>query len=368
MQINKSVFLSTTACDKLNSKIAGCRTRSRDYYSGSINFLADCVKYLIVTAPEGYRDTVSAALENADVKEAWWENTPSGSDTFTVRLICSTSNESGVLNSLQKCLAGTDKGSIHSLNVDATYPNPEPLFVTPQLSREELYKIADNGARSDSSFLLLVGLSTIVAAIGLIQNNVAVIIGAMVIAPLLGPNLSIALGASLGETAIIRRAAGALVKGCLLSLLVGYVVGLLWQDFVINHEIQSRTSVGLDSALLAVASGVAAVLSMTSGASAALVGVMVAVALVPPLATTGLLLGHGNTAGAIGSALLLIVNIAAINFAAHVTLFFANVTPRVTKAAGESRKRNLIYALFWLILLMLTNTAAYWHSGGLAFR
>jgi hypothetical protein len=156
------------------------------------------VKYLIVTAPEGYRDTVQAVLDGTSLKEIWWETSPSTNDTFSVRLVCDAAEETSLMSSLQKALAGTDKGSIHALNIDSTFPNPKPLFEAPQLSREELFRIADQGARSDSLYLLLVGLSTVVAAIGLLQNNVAVIIGAMVIAPLLGPNLSIALGSALG--------------------------------------------------------------------------------------------------------------------------------------------------------------------------
>ena len=61
-------------------------------------------------------------------------------------------------------------------------------------SREELYNSIEKNARLDSNFLLLVVLSTVVAAVGLLEDNVAVVIGAMVIAPLLGPNLAQALG------------------------------------------------------------------------------------------------------------------------------------------------------------------------------
>ena len=74
-------------------------------------------------------------------------------------------------------------------------------------TREELYNEIEKGAKLDGNYLLLVFLSTIVATIGLVENNVAVIIGAMVIAPLLGPNIALAFSTSLGDTRLMLRAA-----------------------------------------------------------------------------------------------------------------------------------------------------------------
>ena len=152
-------------------------------------------------------------------------------------------------------------------------------------SREELYnKIAKN-AQLDLNFLVLVFLSTVVAAIGLIKNNMAVVIGAMVIAPLLGPNLALALGAALGDGRLMGRALRTNLAGLSLAFVLSIIIAILWPVDVTSRELLARTDVGLDSVTLALASGAAAVLSITTGLPSVLVGVMVAVALLPPTAT-----------------------------------------------------------------------------------
>ncbi|NIV31321.1 MAG: DUF389 domain-containing protein, partial [Anaerolineae bacterium] len=74
------------------------------------------------------------------------------------------------------------------------------------ISREELYNRVEKNARLDRTYLLLVALSTVVVAIGLVEDNVAVVIGAMVIAPLLGPNIALALSAALGDKTLMGQA------------------------------------------------------------------------------------------------------------------------------------------------------------------
>lgn len=132
------------------------------------------------------------------------------------------------------------------------------------------------------------------AAIGLIESNVAVVIGAMVIAPLLGPNLAFGLGTALGDASLMRKSALTNSVGILLAIALSVLIGLFTLFDVSSPELIPRTQVGLDSIALALASGAAAALSLTTGLSSVLVGVMVAVALLPPAVTFGLMLGHGD--------------------------------------------------------------------------
>ena len=133
-------------------------------------------------------------------------------------------------------------------------------------------------------------MSTIVAAIGLLEDNVAVVIGAMVIAPLLGPNIALSFATSLGEGKLLWSALKSNVIGMFVALILSVLIGLLWPLNFDSHELMARTDVGMDGIVLALVSGAAAVLSLTSGLSSALVGVMVAVAILPPTATLGLML------------------------------------------------------------------------------
>lgn len=110
-----------------------------------------------------------------------------------------------VLDTLQGMLGSIDNARIVVMPVEAVLPRPaqdeksnNDKQSASKTTREELYNLIEKGARLDFNFLILTFLSTIVAAIGLLENNVAVIVGAMVIAPLLGPNIALALATTLG--------------------------------------------------------------------------------------------------------------------------------------------------------------------------
>ena len=148
-------------------------------------------------------------------------------------------------------------------------------------AREELYNTVAEGTKIDSTFLLLIVLSTLVAGIGLVEDNVAVVIGAMVIAPLLGPSLAFAFGVALGDHELMGRAIRANVIGLSLAVGVSVLAGLALPIGLNSHELLARTTVAYDSVAIALASGAAAVLSLTSGLSSVLVGVMVSVACRP---------------------------------------------------------------------------------------
>jgi hypothetical protein len=205
------------------------------------------IKQIILTAPLGYRDTVQATLESHDIDRCWWEAEVPGSEMFSVRLISHGQNEQKLLDDLQRTIGAAESATIYTTNIDSWYPGNLSGSRPPMLTRDELLIVAESGARMDSLYLLLVVLSTIVAGIGLLEDNIAVVIGAMVIAPLLGPNLSSALGIALGEFRISRKAAVSLVVGVLLALFVALLLGYLWPAGQPGPEILSRTQPGIDT-------------------------------------------------------------------------------------------------------------------------
>jgi uncharacterized hydrophobic protein (TIGR00341 family) len=200
----------------------------------------------------------------------------------------------------------------------------------------------------DSNFIVLVILSTVVAAIGLIENNVAVVIGAMVIAPLLGPNIALGLGTALGDTKLMRKALITNLAGVSLAISLSVLIGLSWPFDINSAELMARTDVGMDSLALALASGAAAALSMTTGLSSVLVGVMVAVALLPPAATFGLMLGHGEYQLAMGAALLLIANVVCVNLATKLVFLVKGISPRTWWEKEKARRAMRVSILVWL--------------------
>jgi uncharacterized hydrophobic protein (TIGR00341 family) len=175
------------------------------------------------------------------------------------------------------------------LPIEATAPKrPEPeddkKARRQQATREELYTDIDSGARLDRDFLIMVVLSTIVAAIGLNSDGIAAMIGAMVIAPLLGPILGFSIGAALGDFALLRRGGMTLAIGIATALASALVISFFLPLNLQSEELMSRAEVRIDrlALALAMAAGGAAALSLTRGQGSALVGVMVASALLPP--------------------------------------------------------------------------------------
>lgn len=227
------------------------------------------------------------------------------------------------------------------------------------ISREELYDNISRNARVDTTFLLLVVFSTIVAAIGLIEDNIAVVIGAMVIAPLLGPNLALALATALGDTELMKKAAKSNLAGFSICLTLSILLGLVWPYELNSNELLSRTNPGFDSILLAIVSGAAAVLSLTAGMSSVLVGVMVAVALLPPATTFGVMLGSGQYDLAGGAALLLAVNIVCVNLSAKIVFLMKGVGPRTWYKQQKAKKAMRWQLAFWVVNLIVLAALIY---------
>lgn len=262
-----------------------------------------------------------------------------------------------VLDALQKLLEAQPKAKIVVISVDMSLPKPDEEERKQEDSateaREALYKDIEKEVLLDLNFVVLVILSSLVAAIGLITNNVAVIIGAMVIAPLLGPNLALSLGTALGDLSLIRRSVQTMIVGMSLAVAIAAGLGMFWSFDEINHELMLRTVVGFDAAVLALASGAAAALSLTTGLSSVLVGVMVAVALLPPAVALGLMLGSGNTTLATSAGLLLAVNVVCVNLASKIVFDIKGIRPRSWQKKEKIKRSNVVYILGWLVTLFL---------------
>jgi uncharacterized hydrophobic protein (TIGR00341 family) len=195
-------------------------------------------------------------------------------------------------------------------------------------------------------------LSTIVVAIGLLRDNPAVIIGAMVIAPLLGPNVALALATTLSEPKLAQLGLRSNAIGFVIALAITILLGLLAPVVPMTDEITLRTGVHWSDILLALAAGSAGALALTTGVPTALVGVMVAVALLPPTAVVGLLLGSGQLQGAASAALLLLTNVICVNLSATVTFRVQGIQPRTWWQAEKARRASRIAVIIGTILVL----------------
>ena len=221
----------------------------------------------------------------------------------------------------------------------------------PRISREELYGDIEKTAHLSWIFAVLVALSTAVAAIGILRGDTVIIIGAMVIAPLLGPNVALSLSTTLGDGKLARQAVRTAAAGFLLALLLAALIGLFTTVDPLAPEVLARTRVSLADIVLALAAGGAAALSFTSGLLSALIGVMVAAALLPPLVTLGLLVGNGEWRAAYEALLLLLTNVICINLSGVVVVLAQGVRPRSWGEAEKARKASLRALAVWTGLL-----------------
>ena len=349
------------------------------------------MKIIEVVAATGSADTIRKIASNEKLPEPRFGMVDEDGRQ-TMRIIVSDHQVQSILDKLQTLLGAQLQTTVCVIDAETVLTvTEEGQFKTiskrskknalksgkrgksSSVSRETLYADVSSGVYPDFDYFTLVVLSTIVATIGLIENNVAVIIGAMVIAPLLGPNLALTLGVTLGDPKLVRRAAVTLGWGMLVVLIMSISTGFFLRPESYSFELLSRTHVGPAAIALALASGAAGALSLTAGVSSVLVGVMVAVALLPPAATLGLMLGQsliGASAEAaiteqaswklaLGAGLLLMINIVCVNLAALVVFFAKGITPRTHADKKYARQAARNYLIGWGVFLALLSMVIY---------
>lgn len=229
-----------------------------------------------------------------------------------------------------------------------------------RIGREELYQNISEGSRTSVVYIVTVVLSAVVAAIGLIKGDTAVVIGAMVIVPLLRPNVALALACTLGDYKLAGRSILTSAVGVAVAVSVAFIMGMLLAVDPSIPAIASRTKVEAGDVALALAAGSAGALAFTTGVPAALIGVMVAVALLPPLVASGLLAGAGMFPLAFGAAALTLTNVACVNLAGVVTFLAQGIHPRRWSEKENAHRATAIAITFWLATLAVLLIATFW--------
>jgi len=321
------------------------------------------LRLIEMVLPEQDGTEIRALLQEHKTLEYRQIRLPDGD--VLVRILLDAEQSEAVLDLLGERYAGKEGNRVVILAVEATLPRaepepepePEPEQPAPQekpperISREELYEDIKDAAQCSRVYLTMVVLSTIVAAVGLYYNSVAIIIGAMVIAPLLGPNMALALATTLGDLTLLRRAFLTALAGIAVAMVLSMIIGVLLQVDPAIPEIASRDGVGLGDLVVALASGAAGGLGFTTGVSAILIGVMVAVALLPPLVAFGLLLGSGHAALAMGALSLFLMNLICVNLAGVTTFLVQGIRPATWWEKDRASKATRIAIALWLVVL-----------------
>lgn len=307
---------------------------------------------------EHAEEAVAILLGDAPSEHVWAESI---SPTVSiVRAVVGSSRTGALIDSLHERFSSQPGFRVLVLSIDAVLPRPRAagkeeeraqLGSSAAVSREEVYAKVADGAELNRTYLSMTVLATTVAAIGLAKSNEAAVIGAMVVAPLLGPNMGLALGLTLADWTLVRTALKSNLAGVAVAFVTAALLGVGLEVDPTIPEIASRTELGFSDLLLALAAGCAGTLAYTTGAPSYLIGVMVAVAILPPTVASALLFGDGHTAEASRALLLVTANVAAVNLAGMLTFFIKGMQPRTWWHAERAKKSLRVGIAIWVSLL-----------------
>jgi len=198
-------------------------------------------------------------------------------------------------------------------------------------------------------FTTLMALSVSLASLGLVADSPAVIIGAMVVAPLMGPVLGVSAAIVMGwrrrgiqqALVVLAAATGAIALAALISVPLDVFE-------IPPAELLARTEPNIrDLGVAMVAGTVGAYTIVRREAAEAMAGAAIAVALVPPLATVGISLEVGRVDMALGGLLLVLANVAGVMLAGAITFMFVGFVPGMSLANGAGQ---IFRGLRWVAL------------------
>ncbi|MGF1515589.1 MAG: TIGR00341 family protein [Elainellaceae cyanobacterium] len=322
------------------------------------------LRLLEIVISDRQHDAIADFLEKNQFLGTWCG--PLEQQRLLVRILLYAKEAEEVIDQLDEAFSELQDFNLMLLEVEAALPRPDLLGPQdsrslpswrkgeqPQsrVNREELYTDIIEGISISWRQNIMVILSTLIAAVGLLQNSQAAIIGAMVIAPLLKPNMALAVATTLGDLSLGVKTLRTGLLGIGLAIALSAAIGYAFPVDPSLSEISMRTDVQLTDVILALASGAAGSLALTMGEAIAVVGVMVSVALLPPLVVFGLLIGSGQWQWLLGSGLLVLTNLVCLNLAAVIVMWVQDIEPRQENQADKAEKATGVAFAGWALLL-----------------
>ncbi|MFP4599951.1 MAG: TIGR00341 family protein [Persicimonas sp.] len=302
-----------------------------------------------------------------------WSITPSDGVQIW-HILAFTEQAENVVQALEESFSSAEDFRLILYDIEATVPRPERQHEeeTPdeaavvaaagaeesashkkraRINIEELYEDINHGMKVSWDYATMIATSAVVAGVGIYRDDMILVIAAMIIAPLLHPNIGLSLATTLADGELGKRAAKVNLFGLGITVAVAVLLGLIFPfDPGPEHNVL-RTDIGVLDVAVAGSAGVAGALSFTSAKPGGVVGVMIAVALLPPLVSMGLLVGSGDWAMAVGPLLLATINIICINLAGVVTFIVERIHPRARWQEERAQRAALWATGLWLFLL-----------------
>jgi uncharacterized hydrophobic protein (TIGR00341 family) len=331
--------------------------------------------------PEGKRQLVVDLLEDAEIEYAVTSETARSDYSDIVYIPTDVDSVEGILDELRDVgveregyMIVSDVETIVSDRFEQQQADDEDdkdngVAEDERISREELQTKARNLSRSTTNYIALTLISAVVATAGLLQDSAAVVVGSMVIAPLIGPAMASCVGTVVSDDALFWEGVRSQVIGLTIAVgsatlfAAGYRATLAPElELLLIQQVAERAHPGLLSLAIALGAGVAGALSLTSGADEALVGVMIAVALMPPAAAVGLGIAYRDLTLAVGAGVLVLVNLLSINVAGVAAIWLKRYRPTHWYDAQEARRltgrRLLIFGVSILLLSSFLATSS----------
>lgn len=307
-----------------------------------------------ITIPRGKRDAILRVLDDEGIDYVVTDESSGRDYTAVVSFPLPTGAVEPVLDQLREAGLPTDSYTVifdAETVVSRRFEKLQQRYaeegeITGRIAREEIRTRADLLAPSVRSYLVMVVVSVVIATGGLLLNSAAVVVGAMVIAPLIGPAMATSVGTVLQDRELFVRGTKLQAIGFGIAVVSAAAFAFLVKtthlvppglDVASIKQIQERLAPDFLSLAIALGAGVAGAYSLSTGVSSALVGVMIAVALVPPTAVIGIGLAWGRPAVVVGSLILVLVNFVSINLAALATLWYQGYRPQYWFRADEAR-------------------------------
>jgi uncharacterized hydrophobic protein (TIGR00271 family) len=230
--------------------------------------------------------------------------------------------------------------------------------ILPTLEAEErstVYQQLREGARADIDYFVMITLAATIATLGLLLSSAAVIIGGMLVAPLMSPIIGLALAISLGNVRLLRDALESTIKGVFLAVVVALFLASIVPLGEPTAEVLARTAPNLLDLMIALASGAAGAYAVSrKDVSAALPGVAIAAALVPPLGVVGVGLAARQLAVAGGGLLLFGTNLVGITLAGAVIFLLLGFRPvKGVRDRENQLRRGLVVSVLLLLVVSL---------------
>ncbi|NKE35486.1 TIGR00341 family protein [Natronococcus sp. JC468] len=309
-----------------------------------------------LTVPTGKRRTILEALEDHGVDYVVTDEESDRKYAAVVYFPLPDPAVEPVLDELQDAGVGedaytvvVDAETVVSRRFEALREEYEEGDVeSDRISRQELETEAESLTPTFAVFATMTIISSLVATSGLLLDSPAVVVGSMVIAPLIGPALGASVGSVIDEEELFVESVTYQIVGIVFA--IGAAAVFAWVVKVTNivppgldisevGEISERLAPDLLSLVVALGAGVAGIVSIATGISVALVGVMIAAALIPPAAAAGVAIAWGQPAAAIGSTALVLVNVLSVNLAGLLTLWYLGYRPESLFELGQTEKR-----------------------------